>query len=78
MAARKPIAKPAATKKAAPKAAAAKKAVRRPWTKEDIRELKAQARKKVSATEIAKALKRSEGATRQKAFSERISLNSRR
>ena len=77
MAARKTVAKPSATKKAAPKAAAAKKAVRRPWTKEDVRELKAQARKKVRAIEIAKSLKRTEGATRQKAFSEGISLDSR-
>ena len=55
-------------------AARAKKApARRPWSKEDIRLLKSAARKE-PATKIAKALKRTEGATRQKAKSERISL----
>jgi NACalpha-BTF3-like transcription factor len=78
MAARKAVAKPAVTKKAAPKATAAKKAVRRPWSKDDVRALKTQARQKVTAEKIAKALKRTEGATRQKAFSEGISLDSRR
>ena len=47
---------------------------RRPWSKEDIRLLKSAARKE-PATKIAKALKRTEGATRQKAKSERISLS---
>ena len=56
-------------------AARAKKApARRPWSKEDIRLLKSAARKE-PATKIAKALKRTEGATRQKAKSERISLS---
>jgi hypothetical protein len=55
-------------------AARAKKApARRPWSKEDIRLLKSTARKEPAA-KIAKALKRTEGATRQKAKSERISL----
>ena len=47
---------------------------RRPWSKEDIRLLKSAARKEPAA-KIAKALKRTEGATRQKAKSERISLS---
>jgi hypothetical protein len=56
-------------------AARAKKApARRPWSMEDIRLLKSAARKE-PATKIAKALKRTEGATRQKAKSERISLS---
>jgi hypothetical protein len=42
---------------------------RREWTKTDIRELKTLARGKTPAGKIAKALKRTEGATRQKAFS---------
>jgi hypothetical protein len=88
MAARKTMVKPAMQKKAAPRATAVKKktpkamaakaAVRRPWSKDDLRELKSQARKKVPADQIAKSLKRTEGATRQKAFSEGISLDSRR
>ena len=47
---------------------------RRPWSKEDIRLLKSAARKEPAA-KIAKSLKRTEGATRQKAKSERISLS---
>ena len=49
---------------------AAKKAMKiRPWTKEDIRTLKAMAREKIRASEIARELKRSYAATRQKASS---------
>jgi NADH:ubiquinone oxidoreductase subunit len=56
----------------------AKKPVkRREWTKEHVRELKTLARQKVPAPKIARALKRTEGATRQKAFSLGISLDSR-
>ena len=47
---------------------------RRPWSKDDIQLLKRAAGKEPAA-KIAKALKRSEGATRQKAKSERISLS---
>ena len=50
---------------------------RREWTKIDIRELKTLARGKTPAGKIARALKRTEGATRQKAFSLRVSLDSR-
>jgi hypothetical protein len=50
---------------------------RRAWTAADIRELKSGARKKMTAGKIAKSLKRSEGATRQKAFSIGVSLDSR-
>jgi hypothetical protein len=56
----------------------AKKAkARRIWTAEHVRALKTMARQKKRASQIAKALKRSEGATRQKAFSIGISLDSR-
>jgi len=55
----------------------AKRTKRRRWTKQDIRELKAQARKKVPAAKIARSLKRSVGATRQQAFKMGVSLNSR-
>jgi len=40
--------------------------VRRPWSKDDLRTLKSMARKEPVA-KIAKSLKRTEGATRQKA-----------
>ncbi len=50
---------------------------RRSWTTTDVRELKTLARKKAPARKIAKALKRTEGATRQKAFSLGLSLDSR-
>jgi hypothetical protein len=50
---------------------------RREWTKGDIRDLKAFARQKTPARKIARALKRTEGATRQKAFSLGVLLDSR-
>jgi hypothetical protein len=50
---------------------------RRAWTSSEVRELKALARKKTPAGRIAKRLKRTEGATRQKAFSIGLSLDSR-
>jgi hypothetical protein len=50
---------------------------RRAWTAVQVRELKTMARKKTPAGKIAKSLKRTEGATRQKAFSLGLSLDSR-
>ena len=50
---------------------------RRAWTSSQVRDLKTLARKKTPASRIAKTLKRSEGATRQKAFSIGLSLDSR-
>ena len=50
---------------------------RRAWTSSEVRELKSMARKKTTAGKIAKKLKRTEGATRQKAFSIGLSLDSR-
>ena len=55
----------------------AKKRKRVAWTAEHVRTLKSMAKKKTPASRIAKALKRSEGATRQKAFSMGLSLDSR-
>ena len=52
-------------------------AKRREWTKTDVRELKTLARQRTPARKIARSLKRSEGATRQKAFSLGVSLDSR-
>jgi hypothetical protein len=53
------------------------KSKRRAWTAADIRDLKSGAHKKATAGKIAKSLKRTEGATRQKAFSLGLSLDSR-
>ena len=50
---------------------------RRAWTAPEVRELKTMAKKKTAASHIAKKLKRTEGATRQKAFSIGLSLDSR-
>jgi hypothetical protein len=50
---------------------------RRVWTSVQVGELKVLARKKTPAGKIAKLLKRSEGATRQKAFSMGLSLSTR-
>ncbi len=50
---------------------------RRAWTPDNVRTLKTLAKKKTQAASIAKALKRTEGATRQKAFSLGMSLDSR-
>ena len=56
---------------------AKKSTKRRAWTPEHVRTLKTLARKKKHAAKIAKTLKRTEGATRQKALSIGLSLNSR-
>ena len=50
---------------------------RRAWTSEQVRTLKSLAKKKRRAPDIARTLKRTEGATRQKAFSLGLSLESR-
>ncbi|MGA2885963.1 MAG: hypothetical protein ABSE80_12545 [Halobacteriota archaeon] len=50
---------------------------KRAWTSVQVRELKTLAKKKTPTAKIAKALKRTEGATRQKAFSIGLSLDSR-
>jgi len=59
-------------------AKAPKKApARRPWSKDDVKQLKGLARKE-PASKIAKSLKRTEGATRQKATALGVSLNTTR
>jgi len=50
---------------------------RRAWAADHVRTLKSMARKKRPAANIARSLKRSKGATRQKAFSIGLSLDSR-
>jgi hypothetical protein len=54
-----------------------KKSKRRELTAADVRTLKAAAKKKTRAASIARSLGRTEGATRQKAFSLGVSLDSR-
>jgi hypothetical protein len=56
---------------------AKKSSKRRAWTATEVRGLKAMAKKKTAARRIAKTLKRTEGATRQKAFTIGLSLDSR-
>jgi len=51
---------------------------RNPWTKEDVRELKVHSKAKTSVAEVAKAMKRTEGAVRQKAKTIGIGLGHRR
>ena len=55
-----------------------RKSKRRSWTSSDVSTLKTMARKKTRAASIARTLKRTEGATRQKAFSLGLSLDLRR
>lgn len=52
--------------------------VRRPWTKEDLRELKAHSKARTPVAQVAKAMKRTEGALRQKAKTIGIGLGHRR
>ncbi len=46
----------------------AKKRTRETWTKEHLQELKAHSKAKTRVAKIAKGMKRTEGAVRQKAF----------
>jgi hypothetical protein len=50
---------------------------RREWTTQDVRELKKLAKHKTPTAKIARALKRTQGATRQKVFSLGVSLDTR-
>jgi len=56
---------------------AKKEQVRRAWSKDDLRTLKAMAKEKRGATKIAKALKRTVAATRAMAVKRRVSLSTR-
>jgi hypothetical protein len=55
-----------------------KKVLRQPWTKEQLRELKMHSRAKTPVAKIAKAMKRTVGALRQKAFQLGMSLGHQR
>ena len=51
---------------------------REPWTKEDLHELKAHSKARTPVAKVAKAMKRTEGAVRQKAKTIGIGLGHRR
>lgn len=55
-----------------------KKTVRREWTKEDIKDLKAHSKARTPVVNIAKITKRSVGALRQKALNLGIGLGHQR
>ncbi len=55
-----------------------KSAHRNPWTKEDVRDLKAHSKARTPVVKIAKAMKRTEGAIRQKALVIGIGIGHRR
>lgn len=57
--------------------AKANKAVRREWTKDDVRQMKTMAKAKAGVTKIAKALKRTPGATAAMATKLGVSLSMR-
>jgi hypothetical protein len=57
--------------------AAVKRALRREWTKEDVRTLKTLAREKTKTTVIARKLKRTLGATYQQASKLGVALGAR-
>ena len=57
---------------------AKKRAARRPWTKQDERELREHSRNKSPIRAVVKSMKRTPGALRQKAFSLGLSLGHRR
>jgi hypothetical protein len=54
-----------------------KKIVRRAWSKEDIRQMRTMAKAKAGTTKIAKALKRTPGATSVMAAKLGVSLSTR-
>ncbi len=51
--------------------------VRNPWTKDDLRQLKAHSKTRTPVVEVAKAMKRTEGAVRQKAKTIGVGLGHR-
>jgi hypothetical protein len=57
--------------------AKAKKIVRREWTKDDVRQMKSMAKAKAGVKKIAKALKRTPGATSAMATKLGVSLSTR-
>jgi hypothetical protein len=56
----------------------AKRTKRRAWLAEEVKALRSAAKSRVTAKKIARLLKRTEGAVRQKAMALRLSLNAMR
>ena len=52
--------------------------VRKPWTKEDLRQLKVHSKSRTPVADVAKATKRTEAAVRQKAKTIGVGLGHRR
>jgi hypothetical protein len=52
--------------------------VRKPWTNDDLRQLKAHSKTRTPVAEVAKAMKRTEAAVRQKAKTIGVGLGHRR
>jgi hypothetical protein len=52
--------------------------VRDPWTKQDLRKLKGHSKARTPVAEVAKTMKRTEGAVRQKAKTVGLGLGHRR
>lgn len=65
-------------KKAMKKKTMKKKPIRRPFTKEEVKALKAHSKARTPVARIAKELKRTEGSLRQKAIKLRIGLGHQR
>jgi hypothetical protein len=55
-----------------------KAAARNPWTKDDVRELRVHSKARTPVVAVAKAMKRTEGAVRQKAKTIGVGLGHRR
>jgi hypothetical protein len=60
------------------KKAKKKRAARRPWSKQDERELRSHSKNKSPIKTVVRSMKRTAGALRQKAFSLGLSLGHRR
>ena len=60
------------------KSTSSKRGTREPWTKQDLAELKKHSKSKTAVSKIAKAMGRSEGALRQKAYALELALGHRR
>jgi hypothetical protein len=56
----------------------AKRAARKEWTKSDVRELKTYSKSKTPVAKISRAMKRTVGALRQKAFQLGVGLGHQR
>lgn len=71
------MAKKSKSKVKAVKTAPKKKAIRREWSRDDVRELKSMAKQKAGLSKISKKLKRTPAATASKAATLGVSLSMR-